>query len=209
MKGIRCAVRANLEHRQAQVRQLQLENQVRIEVRNAQFDVKQNRAAAGRAIRRRPGPPDARRRSAKTESRPHHADRHPAGRRHVDHGRVESGFGQGGLREVAHRTRSRHRIAARSRQHQRRRRHPRPGHAPADCALCRAASGSGSRRTAVPFVPARAVGSAGAAWRSDVAQLSVIPSVALRLRLAIAMRSRATRRRSRASAVTAVRAHAP
>jgi len=38
-------VRAELEHRQAQVRQLQLENQVRIEVRNAQFDVKQNRAA--------------------------------------------------------------------------------------------------------------------------------------------------------------------
>ena len=38
-------VRAELEYRQAQVRQLQLENQVRIEVRNAQFDVKQNRAA--------------------------------------------------------------------------------------------------------------------------------------------------------------------
>ncbi len=38
-------VRAELEYRQAQTRQLQLENQVRIEVRNAQFDVKQNRAA--------------------------------------------------------------------------------------------------------------------------------------------------------------------
>jgi outer membrane protein TolC len=38
-------VRADLEYRQAQVRQRQLENQVRIEVRNAQFDVKQNRAA--------------------------------------------------------------------------------------------------------------------------------------------------------------------
>jgi len=38
-------VRAELEYRQAQVRQLQLENQVRIEVRNAQFDVRQNRAA--------------------------------------------------------------------------------------------------------------------------------------------------------------------
>ena len=38
-------VRAELEYRQAQVRQIQLENQVRIEVRNAQFDVKQNRAA--------------------------------------------------------------------------------------------------------------------------------------------------------------------
>jgi outer membrane protein len=38
-------VRAELEHRQAQVRQHQLENQVRIEVRNAQFDVRQNRAA--------------------------------------------------------------------------------------------------------------------------------------------------------------------
>jgi len=35
-------VRAELEYRQAQVRQHQLENQVRIEVRNAQFDVKQN-----------------------------------------------------------------------------------------------------------------------------------------------------------------------
>jgi outer membrane protein len=38
-------VRADLEYRQAQVRLQQLENQVRIEVRNAQFDVKQNRAA--------------------------------------------------------------------------------------------------------------------------------------------------------------------
>jgi outer membrane protein TolC len=38
-------VRAQLEYRQAEVRQHQLENQVRIEVRNAQFDVKQNRAA--------------------------------------------------------------------------------------------------------------------------------------------------------------------
>ena len=38
-------VRSQLEYRQAQVRLHQLENQVRIEVRNAQFDVKQNRAA--------------------------------------------------------------------------------------------------------------------------------------------------------------------
>ncbi len=38
-------VRAELEYRQAQVRLHQLENQVRIEVRNAQFDVKQNRVA--------------------------------------------------------------------------------------------------------------------------------------------------------------------
>ncbi len=38
-------VRAELEYRQAKVRQIQLENQVRIEVRNAQFDVKQNRVA--------------------------------------------------------------------------------------------------------------------------------------------------------------------
>ncbi len=38
-------VRADLEYRQAQVRLHQLENQVRIEVRNAQFDVKQNRVA--------------------------------------------------------------------------------------------------------------------------------------------------------------------
>jgi outer membrane protein len=38
-------VRAALEYRQAQVRQHQLENQVRIEVRNAQFDVRQNRSA--------------------------------------------------------------------------------------------------------------------------------------------------------------------
>jgi outer membrane protein len=38
-------VRSELEYRQAQVRQHQLENQVRVEVRNAQFDVKQNRAA--------------------------------------------------------------------------------------------------------------------------------------------------------------------
>ncbi|HVN18718.1 MAG TPA: TolC family protein [Dongiaceae bacterium] len=38
-------VRAQLEYRQAEVRLHQLENQVRIEVRNAQFDVKQNRAA--------------------------------------------------------------------------------------------------------------------------------------------------------------------
>jgi len=38
-------VRAELEYRQAEVRKKQLENQVTIEVRNAQFDVKQNRAA--------------------------------------------------------------------------------------------------------------------------------------------------------------------
>ena len=38
-------VRGELEYRQAQVREHQLENQVRIEVRNAQFDVKQNRVA--------------------------------------------------------------------------------------------------------------------------------------------------------------------
>src|SRR5579863_4275943 len=38
-------VRADLEYRQAQVRQLQLENQVRVEVRNAQFDVRQNRVS--------------------------------------------------------------------------------------------------------------------------------------------------------------------
>jgi outer membrane protein TolC len=38
-------VRAELEYRQALTRQHQLENQVRIEVRNAQFDVRQNRAA--------------------------------------------------------------------------------------------------------------------------------------------------------------------
>lgn len=38
-------VRSELELRQAEVRLHQLENQVRIEVRNAQFDVKQNRAA--------------------------------------------------------------------------------------------------------------------------------------------------------------------
>src|SRR5262249_59296555 len=38
-------VRSELEYRQAQMRLQQLENQVRIEVRNAQFSVTQNRAA--------------------------------------------------------------------------------------------------------------------------------------------------------------------
>jgi outer membrane protein len=38
-------VRAELEYRQAEVREKQLENQVRIEVRNAEFDVRQNRVA--------------------------------------------------------------------------------------------------------------------------------------------------------------------
>src|SRR5581483_6138 len=38
-------VRAQLEYRQAQVRLQQLENQVRIEVRNAQFSLQQNRSA--------------------------------------------------------------------------------------------------------------------------------------------------------------------
>ncbi|HEX3739298.1 MAG TPA: TolC family protein [Terriglobales bacterium] len=42
-------VRAELELRQAQVRLQQLENQVRIEVRNAQFDVQQNRASVDAA----------------------------------------------------------------------------------------------------------------------------------------------------------------
>jgi len=38
-------IRSQLEYRQTQMRLQQLENQVRIEVRNAQFDVQQNRAA--------------------------------------------------------------------------------------------------------------------------------------------------------------------
>jgi len=38
-------VRAELEYRQAQMRLQQLENQIRIEVRNAQFAVQQNRAS--------------------------------------------------------------------------------------------------------------------------------------------------------------------
>jgi outer membrane protein TolC len=42
-------VRAELEYRQAQVRLQQLENQVRIEVRNAQFDAQQNRASVDAA----------------------------------------------------------------------------------------------------------------------------------------------------------------
>lgn len=42
-------VRAELEFRQAQVRLQQLENQVRIEVRNAQFAVQQNRASVDAA----------------------------------------------------------------------------------------------------------------------------------------------------------------
>jgi outer membrane protein len=42
-------VRAELEYRQAQVRLQQLENQIRIEVRNAQFDVQQNRASVDAA----------------------------------------------------------------------------------------------------------------------------------------------------------------
>jgi outer membrane protein TolC len=42
-------VRAELEFRQAQVRLQQLDNQIRIEVRNAQFDVQQNRASVDAA----------------------------------------------------------------------------------------------------------------------------------------------------------------
>jgi outer membrane protein TolC len=42
-------VRAELEFRQAQMRLQQLENQVRIEVRNAQFSVQQNRASVAAA----------------------------------------------------------------------------------------------------------------------------------------------------------------
>jgi hypothetical protein len=42
-------MRAELEFRQAQVRLQQLENQIRIEVRNAQFDVQQNRASVDAA----------------------------------------------------------------------------------------------------------------------------------------------------------------
>jgi outer membrane protein TolC len=42
-------VRSELEYRQAQMRLQQLENQVRIEVRNAQFTLQQNRAAVAAA----------------------------------------------------------------------------------------------------------------------------------------------------------------
>ena len=43
--GQALATRSQLEYRQAQIRLQQLENQIRIEVRNAQFSVTQNRAA--------------------------------------------------------------------------------------------------------------------------------------------------------------------
>src|SRR3984885_10435799 len=42
-------VRAQLEYRQAQMREQQIENQIRIEVRNAQFTLQQNRAAVASA----------------------------------------------------------------------------------------------------------------------------------------------------------------
>jgi outer membrane protein len=42
-------VRAELEYRQAQMREQQIENQIRIEVRNAQFVLQQNRAAVAAA----------------------------------------------------------------------------------------------------------------------------------------------------------------
>jgi outer membrane protein TolC len=42
-------VRAELEYRQAQMREQQIENQIRIEVRNAQFAVQQNRASVAAA----------------------------------------------------------------------------------------------------------------------------------------------------------------
>jgi outer membrane protein TolC len=42
-------VRAQLEYRQAQMREQQIENQIRIEVRNAQFTLQQNRAAVAAA----------------------------------------------------------------------------------------------------------------------------------------------------------------
>jgi len=44
-KGIGLTLTIPIRNRQAQVRQHQLENQVRVEVRNAQFDVRQNRVA--------------------------------------------------------------------------------------------------------------------------------------------------------------------
>ena len=91
-------VRAELEYRQATVRLHQLENQVRIEVRNAQFDVKQNRAAvqaAQYAVELRP--PDARRRSAETQSGAHHYHRYPAGRLRLNHFRIEFGLSQSRL----------------------------------------------------------------------------------------------------------------
>ena len=43
--GQAAQVRSELEYRQAQMRLQQIENQVRIEVRNAQFSVQQNRAS--------------------------------------------------------------------------------------------------------------------------------------------------------------------
>ena len=42
-------VRSEFEYRQAQLRMQQIENQVRIEVRNAQFGVQQNRASVASA----------------------------------------------------------------------------------------------------------------------------------------------------------------
>ena len=111
-------VRAELEYRQAQVRLHQLENQVRIEVRNAQFDVKQNRAsvqAAQYAVDFARQTLDADQQKLKVRTHHHHRD--PAGCFRLNLFRIESGFSQSCLREVAYRARPCHRTLARSLRH--------------------------------------------------------------------------------------------
>ena len=95
-------VRAELEYRQAQVRQHQLENQVRIEVRNAQFDVKQNRAAvqaAQSAVDLARQTLDADQQKLKVGLTTQTTILQDAAT--LDHWRIEPGVSESGLREIA------------------------------------------------------------------------------------------------------------
>ena len=158
-------VRAQLEYRQAQVRLHQLENQVRIEVRNAQFDVRQNRAAvqaAQSAVDLARQTLDADQQKLKVGLTTQTAILQDAAtlttgesnlvsaKAAYEKSRIELDRATGLLLDHA--------------GHRRRRCNPRPGHAPAYCSVRCASPGAAADRTTVVLA-----GSFGAARRTNVA----------------------------------------
>jgi outer membrane protein len=103
-------IRSELEYRQAQMRLQQIENQISIEVRNAQFGVEQNRASVDSAK----AAMDYARQSLDAEQKKYQFGTSTTTlvlqtQSGTGHGRIDVNVGDGCLREVAHRTRARHR----------------------------------------------------------------------------------------------------
>ena len=146
-------VRSEFEYRQAQLRIQQIENQVRIEVRNAQFGVQQNRASVASAQ----AAVDLARQSLDAEQKKYALGASTStlvlqNQAAHDPGRSHACLRQGPVRKGRSRTGSGHRSAARSRRYPDCRRGARPGYAYAEYS----ARGVAARRPANPGEPSRA-----------------------------------------------------